>query len=737
MANDFSVVSTPGQHDKQLIDAVTGRLEYAADNLPGKKLFTRTLGSPHPHAKVLSINTSAAMALDGVEAVTTYEDCPAFSDTILFWGQEVAAVAAVDEHTAALATQLIDVEYDVLPHIIDPDEAAQPGSPLTGRYPDSNLSAQTEVTRGDLQAGLAQADVVINETTGWSNLFQHGPLEPRSAVAYWTGDHLYIWTTSQNPFGQRRYLAGQLEMPESQVHLISKGTGQGYGDKHGCQWGLVAAILARKAGKPVQNYLSRAENFLHSAHQYPTKVTMQMGLKNDGTITAIDALFMDHGGWRFGHNQLRQTYKVDNGVFKGQAIGSNIPPIGAWRCVMDPQGAFVTDVVMNKAADTLGMNPLDLRLKNLVAQDAMDQDSGKPLSSNSIHEVFALLRDAIGWDANYHAPGTRTLSDGRMHGIGLRAHISGFGSMSSPVRAIVNMTRDGHALIDVGTSRAGGGTNTALACITAETIGLNFDDVMVGAWGNCDTSSDGGGQGGSTRVITLGAAFKMAAEDVRNQLFETAADMLGVTAAELDAKGGQIFVTADPTQFKTHAEVSAQTRGQVVGTGITWNKELQRAVGGSPVGTPCEVRTMVGAAVEVAVDTETGEVEVLNYVMADDMGRAIFYAGAEGQIQGGMEICFGEAMMYEQIIDDQTGATLNTSYVDNKWPTTLDLHTDRHTAIIVESDDACGPYGCKGLGEPPVTCYGVFNLAVHNAIGEWVDSVPIYPQKILKALGKA
>jgi xanthine dehydrogenase molybdenum-binding subunit len=734
---DLLVIGKPENPDKQIVDIVTGRLEYAADNLSGKKLFCRTLGSPHAHAKIVSIDTSAALALKGVEAVTTHEDCPIYSDTLLFWGQEVATVAAVDEHIAAQAIGLIDVQYEVLPHVVDPDEATAPGAPLTGRYPEGNLSTETVTNRGDVEAGMAASDVIIDEVVGWSNNFQHGPLEPRSAVAYWTGDHVYVWTGSQNPFGARRFIAGQLEIPESQVHLISKGTGQGFGDKHSCQWGLVAAILARKAGKPVQNHLSRAENFLHSAHQYPTKLTIKLGMHDDGTILAADAHFLDHGGWRFGHGPIRQTYKIDNGVFKGQAVGTNSPPFGAWRCVWDPQAVFLTDVALDKAAEAVGMNPLDFRMKNIVTQDMMDQDSGKPLASNSIAEVYTKCADAIGYTAKWHQPGTSTLPDGRMHGIGIRAHISSFGSMSSPVRAILNMTRDGKCLINVGTSRAGGGTNTALAHIVAEKLGLNYEDVMVARWGDCDTASDGGGQGGSTRTITLGAAFHEAAQDARDQLFETAAGMLAVTAEELDAAEGKIFVKADPTQFKTHGEVSGRTRGQVVGTGTSWDKNLQRAVGDSPIGTPCEVRTMVGAALEVAVDTETGEVEVLNFVEADDMGRAIFRNGCEGQIQGGMEINFGEAMLYEQILDKTNGATLNTSYIDNKWPTTLDLHTDRHTAIIVESDDACGPYGCKGLGEPPVTCYGVFNLAVYNAIGVWIDTVPIYPQKILKALGKA
>jgi xanthine dehydrogenase molybdenum-binding subunit len=738
MVDELLVVGNPANLDKQAVDIVTGRLDYASDHLPGEKLFTRILSSPHAHAKIVSIDTSKALAMDGVEAVTTHEDCPTYSDTITFWGQEVAAVAAVDEHTAAVATRLIDVEYDVLPHVVDPDEAMEPGAPLVGVYPDSNLSGPTEVTRGDLATGMAEADVIVEEEIGWSNNFQHGPLDPRSSVVYWTGDHLYVWITSQNPHGQRRGLANNLGIPENHVHLISHGTGQGHGDKHGADWAVPAAVLAKKAGKPVQNTLSRQDNFLHAVHQYPTKLTAKVGFKDDGTITAADCLYMDNGGWRFGHGVFRQSYKCDHGSFRGQAVATNRPRMGAWRCVMDPQACFCTDIFMDMAAEELGMSPLDLRLKVSITPDMPDQDSGNPISSGDLPGLLATLRDAGDYNAKYHAPGTMTLPDGRMHGIGIRAYASGFGNMSSPVSAIVTMARDGTAFINVGTSRAGNGQPTACAHITAEKLGLKFEDVTVGDWGNTTTSGDGGGQGGSTRTITLGAAFYMAAEDARNQLFEVAAEQLGVTPEELDAGDSKIFVKADPTQFKTHSEVSSGTRGTVVGRGVGWPNALRRPVGNFPVGTPCHQRMMTGSVAEVAVDTETGEVEVLSFILADDMGRAIFWKGAENQIEGSIEISIGEAMLYEQIFDDLTGATLNASYVDNKWPTTLDVHTDRHTAIIVESDDACGPYGAKGLGEPPVTNYGVLALAVHNAIGgEWIRSVPIYPQKVLKALGKA
>ncbi|MHC4277892.1 MAG: xanthine dehydrogenase family protein molybdopterin-binding subunit [Planctomycetota bacterium] len=742
LASTLSVIGKSEHHDKQVLDIVTGRLDYTADNLPGKKLFARVLGSPYAHALIDSIDASEALALEGVKAVTTYEDCPVFSQEMRYWGQEVAAVAAVDEATAAQAVELIEVQYQELPFVIDPDEAMQPGAPLVGAWDDGN-TRPWELDRGDAEAGLAEADVIIEESCGWTNYFQHMPLNSPTGVAYWTGDHVYVWTNSQNPFGQRAQISGALGIPLNRVHLVSHGTGVGHGDLHFSEWCTVAAVLAKKAGQPVQFALSRAENFLNRTHQFPLRATIKLGAKSDGTLTAMDTQwYADVGASGYAmvggaNDSIRYTYKCPNGKFRGTSIITNKPKIGYWRCVAHPQCTYITESIMDRLAEELGMDPLAFRLKNIQPLEAIDQDSDKPLSSNGLRECLEGAANAIGWSQKWHPAGTSTLPDGRMHGIGLTCHIDGHGSLSSPVGAIINLNKDGTAYISSGISRAGGGTNTAHAHIVAETLGMNYVDVSA-KQGETDVMSEGGGQGGSTRTITVGAAFKRAAEDARAEAFEVAAGMMDVSADDLDASEGVIFEKANPSNSKTWAEVAARFTHPIVGKGWTWSKELRlKPMAGFDIGEPCEVRAAAAGAVEVAVDTETGEVEILNFVNAADMGRAIFYKGAQNQIEGGAEINVGEALMYEQIVDQNTGETLNTSYIDNKVPTTLDLHTDRHTAVIVEPIDACGPYGCKGLGEPPVAQYGGVANAIYNAIGEWINDPPIYPQKILKALGKA
>ncbi len=745
MAEEFVVIGKPELVDKQAKAVLTGLWDYPDDHRPPEKLYARLLLSPYAHARIVSIDTSAAEALEGVEAVTTHEDCPVMREEVLHWGEMVAAVAAVDKHIAEDALELIDVTYEELPFVVFPDDAMEPGAPLAGVLPDSNVSAPMVTLRGDVDAGFAAADVIVEDDVGWTAYFQHQPALTRTSVAMWVGDYLTAWTTSQNVFGQRGAVAGALGIPLNKVRIISHGTGVGHGDMHWAEWIVVAAVLAKKAGKPVSLNTSRREHLCNSTHQYGNKGHIKIGAKNDGTFTAIDATFWaDVGGGPFTMlvgdtiSPIKLTYRCPDAKFTGYGVVRNTPMAAYWRCVGEPSGCFLMEIVVDELAEELGMDPVELRLKNVVMPGEVDQDSGKPLSSVAMAECIQLAADAIGWADKWHAPGARTLPDGRKHGIGMNAFVCNKGRMSGPVGAVVYVTRDGKAQLLTGISRAGGGTSTAHAIIVAEELGLLFEDVMV-IQGDTATCQDGGGQGGSTRTITTGAACYKAAEDAKQQLFEVAAGMLGVTPAELEAKEGKIYVIAAPENFKTHGEVAGAARDAIIGKGYSWNPVLIKPVGDFPVDTPCEVRTEVATFVEVAVDTETGDVEVLNIVCADDLGQAIFRKGSESQIEGGNVIGIGEAFTYEQIFDPETGATLNANFLEHSHPTTLDApDPDKNVSIIVEPGDACGPFGCKGLGEPPVgTPHGAICNAVYNAIGVWIKEHPITPQKVLEALGKA
>ncbi len=741
---DLAVIGKPNQKDTTVVAKMTGRLDYAGDNFPGKKLFAHALLSNIAHGKIKSIDTSAATALPGVKAVTTYQDCPALSQNITFWGQEVAVVAAVDEETANRATELVKVTYDTLPAVIDPDDAMKAGATSADVWPEGNVRT-SEVVRGDINAGFQQADVTVQDTVSCER-WQHQEIEERTALAYWTGDHLYLWTSSQNPYAQRADVAGALKLPMNKVHLTTHGSGAGHGNKHSCPYGTIAAVLAKKSGMPVLYQLSRREHILTSDRQHWGRADIKIGVKKDGTITALDGSFYgDDGGngsmWAGGLSyMLAASWKCPNARFRHYDIATNTTPTGAFRCVADPPSDLFQNQILDMVAAKLGMDPLQFKLKNLVTPDMVHQDMKMPYGSLALKELFQKAADGIGWASKWHAPGAKTLPDGRLHGIGIAGGSDSHGCNHvfwgiAPSGAIVIVTNDGKALVNAGQSHCAGSI-VAMVHIVAEALGMAYDDVQLGEWGDTDTCADGGMEGGSTRTITEGAAFYMAAQDALQQVFAQAAPAMKTTADKLGVKAGNIYDTTNPANTKAWGEVMAALP-TIVGRGYTWAPALRRQVLSWPVGTPALSQGSEATAVEIAVDPETGEIEILNMVNAIDAGRAVYLRGTEKEINGGMEIQIGEALYYYQILERATGATVNPSFLNHKQPTSLDIPQDKLVPAIYESDDAAGPYGAHGIGEPCVNAYACFNAAFYNATGQWIKESPITPWKVLAALGKA
>lgn len=742
---ELSVIGKPGLKDPTTIGKMTGDLDYAADRFPGYKLIARSLLSTIAHGTIASIDTSAAEALPGVKAATTYKDCPALRDKITFWGQEVAAVAAVDEEIANQALELIDVVYNTETAVIDEDDAIKPGAPLAGVWEDSNVR-ETEVLRGDIDTAFPQADVIVEGEVEWMERWQHQEIEPHTSLAYWIGDHVYFWTSSQNPYGQRAAAAGSLGMPLNKVHLVSHGSGAGHGNKHGHDYGVIAAVLAQKAGMPVLYQKSRVEHIITSARQHPAKAEYKIGAKSDGTLVAIDVTSYggaggNGSGWAGGLSYLmRASWKCPDARFKAVDIATNTPPTGAFRCVADPCGNVIQTQMLDHLAAELNMDPLALKLKNAVTADMPHQDMGMPFAAVAITMCLEDAANGIDWSNKWHAPATNNvLSDGRLHGIGIAGGIDSHGVNAAfwglTNGAILMICKDGTALVNPGQSHCAGSIVSMLH-IVAETLGMDYESVQLGDWGDTDVCADGGFEGGSTRVSTLGPAFIRASEDALSQVFEVAAGLLETTADNLSAKDGNIFETTNPSNSKTWAEAMAAVPNTIVGRGYTWQPTLRRPVFDWPVGTPCLVQGCEATAAEIAVDPETGEIEILNLVNAIDAGQAVYRKGCEKQIMGGAEIIVGQALYYSHVIDKATGATLNPSFLDHKMPTSLDLNQDKLKAVIVESDSASGPYGAHGIGEPCVNAYAGIMAAFYNATGKWASGSPISPWKALKAMGK-
>jgi CO/xanthine dehydrogenase Mo-binding subunit len=551
---DLKVIGRPENLEYWIEHIVTGKLDYAADHpMPGM-LFSRILCSTKAHAQVTSIDTSKAEALEGVEAVVTYEEHPLWSDSIVYWGAPIAAVAAVDEATAARALGLIDVVYDERPAVFDPLEAAQDGAPLVGIWPDTNTRTANEVERGDIDGatGFAAADVTIEIDTGPSAYHQHNLIEPDSAIAWWIGDDVYMWYKTQNPYSGRNSAAGALGVAQNKCHLYHHASGAGYGSAGGSNNHITAAVLSRKVGgRPVLMHQTRFETLMHNAHQYESWGHFKIGAKDDGTLTAIDATIWGDCGvssWApvSGATQTMQwTYDCPNGNFKNIRILTNTPGCGYWRCVQDPPGQYNWNQAMDEMANALGMNTLEFRLKNLRTQDKPQNDSTRPIASMPTKQMFETLGTMIDFNAKWHAPGTRTLPDGRMHGIAVAGHIDGHGGPSGRRGGTVQLNRDGTCYFNDGIAR-NHPTYVAHAHIIAETLGCRYDQVMIGALGDIDACSDGGMQAGSTCTISQGSALMVAAQDARDQVFERARELLEVApGTELEAAEGEIWVKAD------------------------------------------------------------------------------------------------------------------------------------------------------------------------------------------------
>lgn len=782
MVDEFgSGLSVVGKRTQDYVadDIIKGEHVFAEDVMRAGKLYGRILGSKYAKAKITGINTAKAEALEGVKAVITYKEVSAWSDQMLCADQEVAAVAAVDEDTAERALDLIEVTYDVQVPVVDPDEAMKPSAPNTGVFANTNVTpTPSNITYGDVAKGFTEADVVMEEEFGYIGRHTHNQIEVYVSTAWWEGNDVYCWVTSQNPFAHRAALSSGLTaslkltngpaVPLSRTHVYNHGTGGGFGNKNGGPTNLPCALLARKAGKAVTLKLTRKQYTVIGVHQYGTKMKMKIGAKNDGTLTAVESTFWSDGGKNGGRSTFcdvpQSTWKCANFKADHWGIATNKGSSGAWRCVQHQSSSFLSDLMLEKLAVRLKINPLELRRKIFLPSGAGNifQQTGRPLFSDALIKCLDKAAEVIGYSAKYHEAGARTLPDGRLHGIGIHARYDGHGGQSGARGFIINMCEDGTVLFNSGSARNMGGPG-AMGVIIAETIGVTYDQCRCGDWGNTDVCSEGGMQAGSTHTISLGAAAMIAAQDVRRQLFivagSKATNMLQLWArppeppnpqpatpvpdptdaqlALLDAKDGKIFLVSDPTKSVTHAQVMAAISQPVIGRGVRWDPILRKAVSGFAAGGTGVHRAACAGAAEVAVDPETGIVEILNYVNVIDAGRVIERTSTEACMLSGMQSEWNQGMLWEDVYDPVTGVLMSYNHIHDKLCTVLDIPDSSKNQIdLIESIDANGPYGCHGIAEPAHGKPCIFLNAVNNAIGKWIIQTPITPRTILRALGK-
>ena len=714
-------------------ERVSGKAKYASDiYLPGM-LYARILRSPYPHAKVVKIDVEKAKALPGVKAVLTFKEVPSFrwhadmpilTDIARFEGDDIAVVAAVDEERAREAIDLIKVDYEVLPFVLDPEEAMKPGAPKI--HPQGNIIGGKPLLleRGDIEKGFKEADLVY-ESSYRTSLLQHVTSEPRVCVAHWEGGKLTLWDSTQYTFGPQPGLAKALNIPMSKVRVISEFMGGGFGDKSSAErYNVLAALLSKKTGLPVKIEFDREESFLSTHHRYPTVLYFKYGVKKDGTLTSIYAkVIADMGA--YAHfagaggcmETIKSVYRCPNVKAEGYSVYTNKPEGGFMRCVGHPMPQFAQEVHMDIIAERLGMDPVDFRLKNYARLEDGDQDRKFPFTSNGMEECIKKGVEAIGWRQRWQKPGS---SPGLIKkGLGMAVHACRHGAMTEPSSGMVRINADGTVNVLTGTADLGGGQKGTMAMIAAEELGVPLELVSVTS-ADTEVTTDTGGSTGSRQTMTGGNGIRLAAADAKNQLMEIAARELKTDKANLEIRGGIIYPLGSDKGISLE-EVLKKAPASIVGRGI----------GRIPQGKI--IHTFAAHFAEVEVDTRSGKVKVMKLVAAHDVGRAINLMATENQIEGGAIQGMGFGLMEDQILDRKTGICVNPNLLDYKLFTIKDV--PEIYPIVVEPVDPYGPFGAKGVGEPPysVPAPAIAN-AVYNAIGVRFNRLPITSRLVLEGL---
>ncbi len=754
---EFKVVGTrPVRHDGA--DKVTGLARYSADlNLPGM-LHGKILRSPHAHARIKSIDTSKAEAMPGVRAVITGADIVEpmgrasdlaegaminfkflsnnvmAQDKALYKGHALAAVAAVNPHVAEEALNQIAVEYEVLPPVMRARDAMAEGATLVhdrlaalntaatragGILDDdddafgTNVANHFEFRMGDLDAGFAGADVVVERSVSTSAVHQ-GYIEPHSGTAMWHDDGaLTIWSSSQGHFTVREHTARLVGVPVSKVKAIPMEIGGGFGAKLAVYMEPVAALLARKAHAPVKVAMNRTEVFEATGPTSGTEISCRIGATNDGKITAAEVRMIFEAGAFPGSpvpgaaNCVLAAYDIANTYIEGYDIVVNRPKTAAYRAPGSPAAAYCVEVALDELAGKLGIDPIDFRLMN-----SAKEGTRRPTGPLTPKVGYIETLEAAKAHPHYSAP-----KDGKYRGRGVAAGF--WGNNTGPSAAVALVNPDGTVTLTEGSPDIGG-TRASVSQQLAEVLGIAVEDVNPQI-GDTDSIGFTSNTGGSSVTFKTGFAAYTAAQDIRQQMIARAARIWEVAADDVLYEDGVLTHRADDQLRLTFQQLAARqvpTGGPIVGRG-----------GVNPGGAgPC----IAVHIVDVEVDVETGKVDIVRYTAVQDAGKAIHPSYVEGQIQGGAVQGIGWALNEEYYTSEQ-GAMLNSSFLDYRMPTSLDL--PMIDTCIVEIDNPNHPYGVRGVGEVPIVPpMAAIANAIQDAIGVRMTVLPMNPGNVLEAL---
>ncbi|MBI3092233.1 MAG: xanthine dehydrogenase family protein molybdopterin-binding subunit [Candidatus Tectomicrobia bacterium] len=735
---------------------------YAADLKLAGMLHAKLLRSPVPHAAIRAIDTSRAKRLPGVRAVLCAGDIPRVLfghygniiqdqpllayDRVRFIGEPVAAVAAIDADIAEEACDLIDVEYDELPALFDPIAAMQPGALLIHEHAEQyaifrplirqgNVCSTTIITHGDVEQGFAAAEHLFEQTYE-TQMAHQTYVEPRAQLAAVEPDgRVTVWTSTQAAFVVRAELAHVLQLPVSRIRVIATSVGGSFGAKGKMDWEPYCVLLSQAAGAPVRFVMTREEELSTATPRHPCTITIKSGVKRDGTIIARAVkLVYDTGAYASfgpvvaseGAQQARGPYRIPNLHLESHAVYTNKVSAACMRCHGTPQPTFAFESHMDSIAAELGIDPLEFRLRHAV------QDGD--LHTTGLRYKDIGLIDTLHQLEAHHDPGRLSLPPGRGRGVASGQWMSG-GRASS---AFVKLIEDGTVQVQTGAVDVTG-ANIVIAQVAAEELGLPVESVNTTAV-DTELSPFDAGSSGSRIAYCMGHAVREAAQDARRQVLAVAAKRFGVAPQELVLRDGAVRVAADPTRRLPLDELARYS--MVVGGGPIIGR-------GSFVGPPSEFDAnlvqglcyssaqdfaYVSQLAEVTVDRETGQVRVEKIVSTHDIGFAINPMSVEGQIEGGVAQGLGYALMEEVRL--QEGRVVYPSLLEYRPPTAMDV--PKIVPVLVESHPSKGPYGAKGIGEPPIipTSAAIAN-AIRHATGVRVTALPMTPERVWRALQAA
>ena len=738
-------------------DKATGRARFTDDLTLPEMLFGKILRSPYAHAKILHVDLSKAEKVPGAKGAISGRDIPKKKygivpmakdeyalaiDKVRYIGDEVAAVVATSLDAAEEAISKIQVDYEELPAVYDPIEAMKPGAPVIHSEVPNNVSASIRKEFGNVVKAFRESDAIFEDTFETQPV-NHCPLEPQAALA--TVDHsgkVTLWSSTQIPFFLRRNLATTLDIPESKVRVIKPKVGGGFGQKIDLYAkDFCAAFFAMKTKKPVKFVYEREEVFTSTRQRHPMHIQLKTGMKKDGTILAQQFKVIADGGAYNSTAPLMITlacyfimlpYRLENLLFEGFHVYTNKPVGGAMRGHGIPQVRFAVENQLDIIAEKIGIDPLELRLKNafLVGEP---HPAKLLVQSCGFSDTLMKAAEGIGWKEK-----RGKLPFGRGVGLAGASFPSGVSNMSHiSSGAIVKIERDGSITLLTGAADIGQGAETVISQIVAEELGVPLADIRITAADTEITPLDPG-TFGSGVTLRAGNAARMAAQAAKEKLFEAVAEKMETNPRDLEARDRRIYVRENPERGMNLQEAIkfyqySDRPMPIIGRGSYMPPAKEPTTLLKEDGNFSPAYSFMTQAAEVEVDTRTGKVKVLKMVAAHDCGKAINPMLVEGQLEGSVVGGMGQAL-YEDVMTEK-GQVLNPSFLDYGIPTAIEAPSI--ASVEVETNDPEGPFGAKESGEGTqlAPAPAIIN-AIYDAIGVRFKTLPVTPEKVLEALQK-